>query len=158
MFPPIDPADQAMLDVGDGHRMYWETSGNPNGRPALFVHGGPGSGCTPGQRRLFDPQLYRAVLYDQRGCGRSRPLANDPDHDLSTNTTAHLIADMERLCAGISGSRAGRSWECPGGRPWPLLTPRCIPTGSRPRSAWHRRVSPKERGRVSGGGDTPTQE
>jgi proline iminopeptidase len=86
-----------MLDVGDGHRIYWECSGNPSGRPALFLHGGPGSGCSPGQRQFFDPKLYRAVLFDQRGCGRSQPDASQPSVDLATNTTAHLIADIESL-------------------------------------------------------------
>ena len=96
-FPAIDPYDSGMLDVGDGHRVYWECCGNPDGKPALYLHGGPGSGCTPGQRRFFDPDAYRAVLFDQRGCGRSRPLAGEADADLSTNTTAHLIADIEAL-------------------------------------------------------------
>jgi proline iminopeptidase len=79
--------------VGSGHRLYWETVGNPTGVPALWLHGGPGSGCTTGARRTFDPERYRAVLLDQRGCGRSRPLAGNPDTDLSTNTTDHLVAD-----------------------------------------------------------------
>ena len=96
-FPPIEPYDSGMLDVGDGHRVYWECCGNPDGKPALYLHGGPGSGCTPGQRRFFDPEAYRAVLFDQRGSGRSRPLASEPDADLSVNTTAHLIADIEAL-------------------------------------------------------------
>jgi proline iminopeptidase len=98
-FPPIEPYDSGMLDVGDGHRVYWECCGNPAGKPALFLHGGPGSGATAGQRRFFDPKLYRVVLFDQRGCGRSLPLASEPDADLSTNTTAHLIADIEALRA-----------------------------------------------------------
>ncbi len=96
-FPPIEPYDSGMLDVGDGHHVYWECCGNPAGPPALFLHGGPGSGCSPGSRRYFDPSVYRAVLFDQRGSGRSRPLASAPDADLRTNTTAHLIADIERL-------------------------------------------------------------
>jgi proline iminopeptidase len=96
-FPPIEPYDNGMLDVGDGHQIYWECCGNPAGKPALFLHGGPGSGCSAGQRRFFDPNLYRVVLFDQRGCGRSLPLANGPDAKLSTNTTAHLIADIEVL-------------------------------------------------------------
>lgn len=96
-FPPIEPFEQGMLDVGDRHQVYWECCGNRNGKPALFLHGGPGSGCSQGQRRFFDPALYRAVLFDQRGSGRSRPLASEPDADLSTNTTAHLIADIEAL-------------------------------------------------------------
>lgn len=96
-FPPIEPYESGMLEVGDGHRIYWECCGNPSGKPALYLHGGPGSGCTPGQRRFFDPGAYRIVLLDQRGTGRSRPLASDPNADLSTNTTAHLVADIERL-------------------------------------------------------------
>jgi proline iminopeptidase len=97
LFPAIEPYGSGMLDVDDGQRLYWECCGNPAGRPALYLHGGPGSGCTPGARRFFDPELYRAVLFDQRGSGRSRPLASEPDADLSANTTAHLIADIERL-------------------------------------------------------------
>jgi proline iminopeptidase len=86
-----------MLDVGDGNLVYWEVCGNPEGKPALVVHGGPGSGCSVGMRRTFDPERYRIVLFDQRNCGRSRPHASDPAADLSTNTTHHLIADMELL-------------------------------------------------------------
>jgi proline iminopeptidase len=96
-FPPIDPYDSGMLDVGDGHRVYWECCGNPAGKPALYLHGGPGSGSSPGQRRFFDPSAYRVVLFDQRGCGRSRPRASSTDADLRANTTAHLIADIEAL-------------------------------------------------------------
>jgi proline iminopeptidase len=96
-FPPIEPYDSGMLDTGDGHQVYWECCGNAAGKPALYLHGGPGAGCSAGQRRFFDPDLYRAVLFDQRGCGRSRPLANEPDADLGANTTAHLIADIEAL-------------------------------------------------------------
>jgi len=96
-YPAIEPYASGMLDVGDGQQIYWECSGNPNGTPALFLHGGPGSGCSPNQRRFFDPDVYRAVLFDQRGAGRSRPLASAPDADLGVNTTAHLIADIEAL-------------------------------------------------------------
>jgi proline iminopeptidase len=96
-FPAIEPYDSGMLDVGDGHRVYWECCGNPQGKPALFLHGGPGSGCSPGQRRFFDPDVFRAVLFDQRGSGRSRPLASEPDADLCVITTAHLLADIEAL-------------------------------------------------------------
>jgi proline iminopeptidase len=96
-FPPIEPYASGMMTTGDGHEIYWECCGNPHGQPALFLHGGPGGGFSPGQRRFFDPAIYRVVLFDQRGCGRSRPLASDADADLSTNTTAHLIADIERL-------------------------------------------------------------
>lgn len=97
MFPATEPFESGMLDVGDGHHLYWECCGNPAGRPALFLHGGPGSGSTPGQRRFFDPDAYRVTLFDQRGAGRSRPLASEPGADLTANTTAHLIADIERL-------------------------------------------------------------
>lgn len=113
MYPPIEPYDSGMLDVGDGNRIYWETCGNPDGVPAVALHGGPGSGCVPGMRQLFDPQRYRAVLFDQRGCGRSTPYAGDPSVDLSTNTTDHLIADMELLRAHLGVDRwvvVGWSW------------------------------------------------
>ncbi|MGI8551847.1 MAG: alpha/beta fold hydrolase [Dehalococcoidia bacterium] len=86
-----------MLDVSDGHRVYWECCGNPDGKPAIYFHGGPGSGCTPGQRSFFDPDADRVVLFDQRGSGHSRQLASEPDADLRTNSTAHLIADIEAL-------------------------------------------------------------
>jgi proline iminopeptidase len=112
-FPAIDPYDTGMLDVGDGHSLYWECCGNPNGRAAIYLHGGPGSGCTPGQRRWFDPDTYRTVLFDQRGCGRSRPLASEPDADLCANTTAHLVADIEALRQHLgveSWTVLGMSW------------------------------------------------
>lgn len=86
-----------MLDVGQGNFVYWETCGNPDGKPALVVHGGPGSACSAGVRRSFAPDRYRAVLFDQRGCGRSTPHAGDPAIDMSVNTTEHLLADMELL-------------------------------------------------------------
>jgi proline iminopeptidase len=97
LYPEIEPYEHGMLDVGDGHRVYWESCGNPAGKPVVVLHGGPGSGCTPGWRRYFDPDAYRVVLFDQRGCGRSTPHASAPVVDLSTNTTHHLIADIERL-------------------------------------------------------------
>ncbi|MFF4243793.1 prolyl aminopeptidase [Streptomyces sp. NPDC001822] len=96
-YPPAEPYDRGMLDVGDGNLVYWEVCGNPAGKPALVVHGGPGSGCTARPRQYFDPDLYRVVLFDQRNCGRSTPHASDPAADMRHNTTAHLIADMERL-------------------------------------------------------------
>ncbi|GAA5116700.1 prolyl aminopeptidase [Pseudonocardia adelaidensis] len=113
MYPPIEPYDHGMLDVGDGNRVHWETCGNPDGKPALVVHGGPGSGCTPGHRRAFDPRRYRVVLLDQRGCGRSVPHAGDPATDMGGNTTEHLIADMERLREHLGIERwllHGGSW------------------------------------------------
>jgi proline iminopeptidase len=104
-----------MLDVGDGNRIYWEVCGNPDGKPAVVLHGGPGSGCSTGMRRYFDPSAYRIVLFDQRGCGRSRPHASDPNTDLSINSTDHLIADMERLRQHLDIDRwllFGGSWGC----------------------------------------------
>ncbi|HEV3311733.1 MAG TPA: prolyl aminopeptidase [Chloroflexota bacterium] len=95
-FPEIEPYDSGMLDVGDGQSIYWEVCGNPKGKPAVVLHGGPGSGCSTGPRRYFDPEKYRIVLFDQRGSGRSTPRVTTMT-DLSTNTTHHLIADMERL-------------------------------------------------------------
>jgi len=86
-----------MLEVGDGNRLYWETCGNPRGKPAVVIHGGPGSGCTSWHRRLFDPDRYRIVLFDQRNCGRSTPHASAPGTDLTSNNTANLIEDLEQL-------------------------------------------------------------
>ncbi|MBO9625088.1 MAG: prolyl aminopeptidase [Microbacterium sp.] len=97
LYPEIEPYETGELLVGDGHRMYWEVSGNPDGKPVVFLHGGPGSGTSPWQRRFFDPERYRIVLLDQRGCGRSTPHAGEPDADLRFVTTAHLIADIELL-------------------------------------------------------------
>lgn len=112
-FPEIEPYRSGMLDVGDGHQIYWECCGNPAGKPALYLHGGPGSGSSPGQRRFFDPAAYKVVLFDQRGSGRSRPLASSPDADFSTNTTAHLISDIEalRILHGVDRwTILGMSW------------------------------------------------
>ncbi|WP_330313088.1 prolyl aminopeptidase [Streptomyces sp. NBC_00523] len=112
-YPPIEPHDHGMLDVGDGNLIYWEVCGNPAGKPALVVHGGPGSGCTERPRRYFDPERYRVVLFDQRNCGRSTPHASDPAVDLRHNTTDHLVADMERLRAHLGIDRwllYGGSW------------------------------------------------
>ncbi|MET7702761.1 prolyl aminopeptidase [Streptomyces sp. NPDC005485] len=97
LYPEIEPYDHGMLDVEDGNRVYWETCGNPRGKPAVVLHGGPGSGCAPGFRRYFDPAAYRIVLLDQRGAGRSTPPSSAYETDMSANTTAHLIADLELL-------------------------------------------------------------
>jgi len=85
-YPPIEPYDKGMLDVGDANFVYWEACGNPDGKPALVVHGGPGSGCGPWWREYFDPDRYRLILFDQRGCGRSTPHASDPATDMRYNT------------------------------------------------------------------------
>ena len=97
MYPAIEPYEHGMLEVGDDNGVYWETCGNPQGKPALVIHGGPGSGCTPWHRRLFHPTKYRVVLFDQRGCGRSTPHASEITTSLASNTTANLINDIERL-------------------------------------------------------------
>jgi proline iminopeptidase len=113
LYPPIEPYDQGLLDVGDGNLVYWETCGNRDGKPAVLVHGGPGQGCTPNMRRTFDPERYRAVLFDQRGCGRSTPHASDPAASMRHNTTDHLVADMERLREHLGIDRwlvIGGSW------------------------------------------------
>ncbi|WP_235998744.1 prolyl aminopeptidase [Qaidamihabitans albus] len=113
LYPAVEPDEHGMLPVGDGHEIYWEVCGNPDGKPAVFLHGGPGGGISPGHRRLFDPRRYRIVLFDQRGCGRSTPHCGEPDADLSTNTTWHLVADMERLREHLGIERwlvFGGSW------------------------------------------------
>jgi proline iminopeptidase len=97
LFPEIEPYEHGLLDTGDGNLIYWEACGNPAGKPALVLHGGPGSGCSTTARRYFDPTAYRIILFDQRNCGRSLPDAADAATDLSRNTTAHLIDDIERL-------------------------------------------------------------
>jgi proline iminopeptidase len=91
------PFDEGMLDVGDGNRIHWTVSGTRDGTPAVFVHGGPGSGSTLSVRQYFDPARYMVVTFDQRGCGESTPPASDPTTDMSVNTTDHLLDDMERL-------------------------------------------------------------
>ena len=113
LYPPIEPHSHGMLDVGDGNRLYWEECGNPRGKPALVLHGGPGSGCTPGMRRFFDPARYRVILFDQRNCGRSTPHASDPATSLAANTTPHLLADIEQLRTTLGIDRwlvFGMSW------------------------------------------------
>ncbi len=108
LYPPIDPFDQRVLDVGDGHRVYVEQAGNPDGIPVVVLHGGPGGGCSPAMRRYFDPNVFRVVLFDQRGCGRSRPHAS-----VEANTTWHLVADIEQIRVTLGIDRwivFGGSW------------------------------------------------
>ena len=108
LYAPIDPFDQRMLDVGDGHKIYVEQCGNPLGIPVVVLHGGPGGGCSPAMRRYFDPAIYRVVLFDQRGCGRSRPHAS-----VDANTTWHLVADIEKIRTVLGIDRwvvFGGSW------------------------------------------------
>ena len=113
LYSPITPHRHGMLDVGDGNSVYWESCGNPRGKSAVIFHGGPGSGCAEWQRRLFDPEAYRIVLFDQRGCGRSLPHASAPETDLTNNNTAKLIADIELLRRHLEIERwlvLGGSW------------------------------------------------
>ncbi|WP_308918302.1 prolyl aminopeptidase [Jannaschia sp. LMIT008] len=108
LYPPIDPFDQRTMDMGDGHRVYVEQCGTPDGVPVVVLHGGPGGGCSPMMRRFFDPKVWRIILFDQRGCGRSRPHAGVTD-----NTTWHLVGDMERIRTRLGIERwalFGGSW------------------------------------------------
>lgn len=106
LYPPIDPFDQRVIDMGDGHRIYVEQCGNPDGIPVVVLHGGPGGGCSPAMRRYFDPTAFRVILFDQRGCGRSRPHAS-----VIQNTTWHLVNDIEVIRKELGISR----WICFGG-------------------------------------------
>jgi proline iminopeptidase len=108
LYPPIEARRSGMLQVSGLHRVYWEESGNPEGKPVVFLHGGPGGGTDPRMRRFFDPARYRIVLFDQRGCGRSTPHAS-----LVDNTTWHLVDDIERLRIQLGIERwqlFGGSW------------------------------------------------
>lgn len=108
LYPPIDPFDQRVLDVGDGHRVYVEQCGRPDGLPVIVLHGGPGGGCSPAMRRYFDPECFRVILFDQRGCGRSRPHAS-----VENNTTWHLVRDIELIRETLGIARwivFGGSW------------------------------------------------
>jgi proline iminopeptidase len=103
-YPPIEPYDHGLLEVGDGNSVYWEACGNPDGKPALAVHGGPGSGSGTGTRRSFDPDRYRVVLYDQRGCGRSTPHASanltvvaDSGHTGSDTMKTQILETTDQL-------------------------------------------------------------
>jgi proline iminopeptidase len=107
-YPEIEPYDQQFLSVGDNHQLYIEQCGNPLGQPVVFIHGGPGAGCSTNDRRFFDPQEYRIILFDQRGCGRSLPHGS-----LLNNDTVHLIADIEKIRQTLNISQwhvFGGSW------------------------------------------------
>ncbi len=108
LFPATEPFDEGALEVGDGHRLHFEQCGDPDGVPVVFLHGGPGSGCRPEHRRFFEPGTWRAVLFDQRGCGRRAPRGT-----LQANTTAHLVTDVDRLRRHLGIERwlvCGGSW------------------------------------------------
>ncbi|MBU3067596.1 prolyl aminopeptidase [Nocardia sp. NEAU-G5] len=112
LYPPLEVNRHGMLDVGDGQQLYWEESGNPDGKPVVFLHGGPGGATSPFHRQFFDPKAYRIVLFDQRGCGRSTPHIAD-GASLEVNTTWHLVADIERLRTHLGIERwqvFGGSW------------------------------------------------
>lgn len=115
LYPDTTPFDQGLLGVGDGQRIFWTQSGNPEGLPVLVLHGGPGSGSSAGTRRYFDPRHYKIIQFDQRGCGNSLPYASEPAIDLSANTTWHTVADIERLRLLFGIERwivFGNSWGC----------------------------------------------
>ncbi|MBU2981074.1 prolyl aminopeptidase [Lentibacter algarum] len=108
LYPSIEPFDKRMIDAGEGHSLYVEQSGNPNGQPVVVLHGGPGGGASPTMRRFFNPEHYRIILFDQRGCGRSKPFASVDD-----NTTWHLVGDIETIRKELGISRwmvFGGSW------------------------------------------------
>ncbi len=108
LYPSVDPFDQRMIDMGDGHRIYVEQAGHRDGMPVIVLHGGPGGGCSPAMRRYFDPLHYRIILFDQRGCGRSRPHAS-----VEANTTWHLVEDIETIRRRLGIDRwiaFGGSW------------------------------------------------
>ncbi len=152
LYPPVEPYESGLLEVADGQSLYWETVGNPAGIPVLYLHGGPGSGCTVGARRFFDPEVFRAVLFDQRGCGRSLPLASSPDVDLTVNTTAHIVEDIERLRGHLGIERwivTGLSW---GGVSLGLVYAQAFPARVQA-MAWAR--SPAGRGSKSSGSPVP---
>ena len=155
--PPADPYDTRRLDVGAGHSIYVEQYGNPQGAPAIVLHGGPGSGCQPGQRQWFDPNLFRVVLFDQRGAGRSTPAGS-----LAENTTWDLVADMEVIRAKFGNFPVDGSGRDRGGSrsawPMPNATQTRCPAWCCGRCFWERRkkfggpssMAPKLPGRIFG--------
>ena len=123
-YPPIEPYKTGMLDVGDGHSLYWELCGNPAGKPVVFLHGGPGGGISEDHRRQFNPDKYNILVFDQRGSGQSTPHAS-----LEANTTWDLVADIEKLREMVGRSTSGRRSAAPGARRWRWLMPRPTPSG-----------------------------
>ncbi|WP_133819229.1 prolyl aminopeptidase [Tahibacter aquaticus] len=124
LYPPIEPFDSGRLQVSDLHNVYYEQCGNPQGKPVVFLHGGPGAGCNANSRRFFDPAHYRIVLFDQRGCGRSTPHA-----ELRDNTTWHLVADIERLREHLGIARwqvFGGSWGSTLALAYAQTHPQCV--------------------------------
>ena len=113
LYPPIEPHASGHIDVGGGHEIYWEASGDPDGKPAIFLHGGPGLPVRDWARSVFDPARYRIIVMHQRNCGKSRPHASGPTTDLTENTTRHLLGDLERVRGHLGINRwmlVGASW------------------------------------------------
>ena len=113
LYAPIGPYDTGFLNTGDGNRIYYEQLGSPDGKPAVSLHGGPGSGASTKPLKSWDPECYRVIRLDQRNCGRSTPPASDPAANMKLNTTWHLIADLERLREHLGIDRwlvTGASW------------------------------------------------
>ena len=128
-YPQSSPYAQGWLEVGDGHSIYWEICGHPEGRPAVVLHGGPGSGVNSTWTELFNPAVYRVVLFDQRGCGRSKPSAARTVDALNANTTRHLIADIESLRRYLAIDRwlvLGASWGSVLGLAYAQMHPRSV--------------------------------
>ena len=124
LYPPLDPFDQRMMEFSGGHKVYVEQCGRPDGVPVMVVHGGPGGGCSPAMRRYFDPSIYRIILFDQRGCGRSRPHASVED-----NTTWHLVADMEAIRVELGLGKVilfGGSWGATLALFYAISHPECV--------------------------------
>lgn len=168
MFPPIEPFASAHLEVGNGQAIYWEASGNPRGKPALSIHGGPGGGMGSGYRRRFDPSRWLIVGFEQRGCGRSRPLVTDALDSLPSNTTQALISDIEALRAHLAVERwmlVGTSWGTTLALAYAQAHPdrvsglasMCVTTTSAAEVAWItedlRRVFPREWERFEAGSE-----
>jgi proline iminopeptidase len=129
LYPNIEPHDRGMLEVGDGNRIYWEVSGNPQGKPAIVFHGGPGAGSTPVARRFFDPGIWRIIQFDQRGCGKSTPHASLPGTALRANTTQHLLGDIESLRGHLAVGRwlvFGSSWGATLALAYAQTYPKCV--------------------------------
>jgi pimeloyl-ACP methyl ester carboxylesterase len=166
-YPLVESFADGMLEVGDGNQIYWETSGNPDGKPVVVLHGGPGQGTVPGMRRGYDPDRYLIVLHDQRGCGRSTPSASDPSTDLSVNTTGRLISDLEKLREHLGIERwlvSGGSWGSTLGLAYAEQHPDrvteivliAVTTGRRSESDWlYRRVAMFSLRRLSCSGRAP---
>jgi alpha/beta hydrolase fold len=124
-YPVTEPFDSGVLEADGGHRVWWERVGNPDGKPAVVLHGGPGSGAQPWWRSYFDPDRYSVILFDQRGCGRSRPLASEPDIDLSTIGLVSAGREAGQDVEGVTGlvGRRVREAVADGHHAWDVPSP-----------------------------------